>query len=118
MIRLHHLRYSRSTRILWLLENLGIRYKVVPHHRDKAGRSPESLRDVHPLAMTPTLGVDGHAMVESGAIIEYLTEQDGTDRLDPPRGDTERSRHLEWLAEPLPRASGLSPRHRNRRPSA
>jgi glutathione S-transferase len=97
VIRLHHLRYSRSTRILWLLEELGAPYELVQHHRDKSGRSPESLRAIHPLAKAPTMEVDGHVMVESGAIIEFLIERHGASLLAPPPGHKERSRYLEWL---------------------
>ena len=60
MITVHHLNASRSTRIVWLLEELGLDYEIVHHQRDAATqRSPESLRTIHRLAKSPTVEVDG-----------------------------------------------------------
>lgn len=75
MLVLHHLNHSRSQRILWLLEELHVDYKVTFYERDPVTiRAPKSLRDVHPLGKSPVI-TDGDATVaESGAIIEYLLE--------------------------------------------
>lgn len=95
-IRVHHLRISRSTRIIWLCEELALDYELIQHTRDPATfRSPPSLALIHPLAKAPAIEVDGRTMVESSAIIEYLVERHGGGRLLPP--ETERAAYLEWL---------------------
>ena len=95
-IRVHHLRISRSTRIIWLCEELGLDYELIQHTRDPATfRSPPSLAEVHPLAKAPAVEVDGRMMVESSAIIEYLVERYGGGKLLPPYN--ERAAYLEWL---------------------
>lgn len=94
-IRVHHLRISRSTRILWLCAELGLDYELVVHTRGADFRSPPSLYGVHPLGKAPAVEVDGRTMVESSAIIEYLVEAHGGGALLPPDG--ERPAYLEWL---------------------
>ena len=96
-ITLHHLRFSRSTRIIWLLEELGADYKIIEHHRhEQTNRSQEDMAAVHPLAKAPAIEVDGRVMIESGAIIEYLCEiNEG--KLSVPAGHKDRSAYLEWL---------------------
>lgn len=97
-ITLHHLEYSRSTRIIWLLEEMGAEYDMVRHKRDpKTNRSQSDLAAIHPLAKAPTIIIDDKAMVESGAIIEYLIERFGNGELAPSPGDDNRGCYLEWL---------------------
>lgn len=102
-IKLHHLRFSRSTRIIWLLEELDLGYEMIEHHRDpETGRAQDDLTDIHPLGKAPTIEVDGRIMVESGAIIEYLIEahggqESGGAKLGVAPGDAERTAYLEWL---------------------
>lgn len=72
MLHLHHLENSRSFRILWLLEELGVDYKLTCYQRNKAYLAPDSLKKVHPLGHAPILEVDGRPLIESGFIIEYL----------------------------------------------
>ena len=121
-IVLHHLEYSRSTRVIWLLEEMGTPYEMVRHQRDpQTFRAPPGLAEVHPLSKAPTVIVDGHAMVESGAIIEYLIERFGSETLAPANAK-DRPAYLEWLhfaegtmASPIifsalaPRFGGLGP---------
>lgn len=96
-IKLHHLRFSRSTRIIWLLEELGIDYDIEMHDRNpETNRSQDDLFAVHPLGKAPTVEVDGHVMVESSAIIEYLIEKHGDGKLGP-ASDGDRAPYLEWL---------------------
>ncbi|WAC22121.1 glutathione S-transferase family protein [Blastomonas sp. SL216] len=96
-IVLHHLEYSRSTRVIWLLEEMGTPYEMVRHQRDpQTFRAPPALGEVHPLAKAPTVVVDGHVMVESGAIIEYLIERFGSETLAPSNAK-DRPAYLEWL---------------------
>lgn len=102
MITVHHLDNSRSQRVLWLLEELGLQYRVVRYQRDPATMlAPPELRQVHPLGKSPVLEEDGLVLAESGAIIEYLIEKhDQAHRFSPPPGpadDPERVRYRQWL---------------------
>ena len=75
MIRVHHLENSRSQRVLWLLEELGLRYEVVRYARDpETLLAPPELRRIHPLGKSPVIEDDGLIVAESGAILEYLAE--------------------------------------------
>jgi glutathione S-transferase len=73
----HHLESSRSLRVLWLLEELGLPYELKRYARDENFRAPPALKTVHPLGRSPVVEVDGHVLAESGAIIEYLVERAG-----------------------------------------
>jgi glutathione S-transferase len=98
MITVHHLNNSRSQRVLWLLEELGVAYEVKRYERDaKTMLAPPALLAVHPLGKSPVI-VDGAVTVaESGAIIEYLIDRYGLGRLIPPAGTPERLRYTYWL---------------------
>jgi glutathione S-transferase len=98
MIVVHHLNNSRSQRVLWLLEELGVAYEVKRYQRDaKTMLAPPALLAVHPLGKSPVM-VDGAVTVaESGAIIDYLIERYGDGRLIPPAGTPERLRYTYWL---------------------
>lgn len=98
MIRVHHLNISRSQRILWLLEELGLDYEVVRYRRDpKTMRAPKSLRDLHPLGKSPLLEIDGRVLAETGVIIEYLVAHYGS-QLAPAAGDSDDHwRYRYWM---------------------
>jgi glutathione S-transferase len=98
MIVVHHLNNSRSQRVLWLLEELGLAYEVKRYERDaKTMLAPPALLAVHPLGKSPVI-VDGTVTVaESGAIVEYLIDHYGAGRLMPPAGTPERLRYTYWL---------------------
>jgi glutathione S-transferase len=98
MITVHHLNNSRSQRVLWLLEELGVAYEVKRYERDaKTMLAPPELLAVHALGKSPVI-VDGTVTVaESGAIIEYLVDRYGGGRLIPPAGTPERLRYTYWL---------------------
>ncbi len=98
MITVHHLNNSRSQRVLWLLEELGVAYEVKRYERDaKTMLAPPELLAVHPLGKSPVI-VDGAATVaESGAVVAYLVERYGGGRLIPPAGSVERLRYTYWL---------------------
>jgi glutathione S-transferase len=98
MIVVHHLNNSRSQRVLWLLEELGVPYEVKRYERNaETMLAPPELRRVHPLGKSPVV-TDGDAVIaESGAIIEYLVERYGAGRLAPPPGSPERLRYIYWL---------------------
>ena len=98
MITVHHLNNSRSQRVLWLLEELGVDYEVKRYERDpKTLFAPASLRAVHPLGKSPVLTENGITIAESGAIVEYLIERHGGGRLIPAAGTPERLRYTYWL---------------------
>jgi glutathione S-transferase len=98
MITVHHLNNSRSQRVLWLLEELGLPYEIKHYQRDaKTMLAPESLRQVHPLGKSPVITDDGTTVAESGAIIEYLVERYGNGRLVPPAGSPEKLRWRYWM---------------------
>jgi glutathione S-transferase len=76
-IKVHHLNYSRSLRVLWLLEELGLEYSIEPWERDKNSRAPEEAQRVHPLGRFPMVEVDGRTLAESGAVLEYFADREG-----------------------------------------
>jgi len=98
MLTVHHLNNSRSQRVLWLLEELGLDYELKRYQRDpKTMLAPPTLRELHPLGKSP-LVTDGElVLAESGAILEYLVEQYGGGRLIPEPGTNERLRYRYWL---------------------
>ena len=102
MILVHHLNNSRSQRVLWLLEELGVPYEIVRYERNKQTMlAPPELRAVHPLGKSPVV-TDGEGdaavtLAESGAIVEYLVERHGGGKLAPPAGTPERRRYTYWL---------------------
>lgn len=98
MIRVHHLNASRSHRILWLLEELGLTYEIIPYQRDpKTMLAPPALRHIHPLGKSPVVEVDGKVLAESGAIIEILADRHGQGTLMPERGSDAWEQYLYWL---------------------
>ncbi|MBP1208312.1 glutathione S-transferase [Duganella sp. 1411] len=98
MIVVHHLNNSRSQRVLWLLEELGLEYEIVRYQRDpKTMLAPPELRAIHPLGKSPVITDDGVVVAESGAIVEYLVEKYGAGRLVPPAGTAERRRWTYFL---------------------
>lgn len=98
MLTIHHLENSRSQRVLWLLEELGVDYEVVRYQRDKLTlRAPASLRALHPLGKSPLLTEGDETFAETGAIIEYVVEKYGQGRLIPATGTQELLRYRYWL---------------------
>jgi glutathione S-transferase len=98
MITVHHLNNSRSQRVLWLLEELGIPYEIKKYQRDaKTMLAPPELTRVHPLGKSPVITDNNVTVAESGAIIEYLLDTYGAGRLMPPAGTEDRRRFTYWL---------------------
>jgi glutathione S-transferase len=104
MLVVHHLETSRSQRILWLLEELGVPYELKIYRRDPATRlAPAALKAVHPLGKSPVITDDGEVIAESGAIIEYLVEKYGDresgelSRLQPAVGTPEHRQCRYWM---------------------
>jgi glutathione S-transferase len=97
-IVVHHLNNSRSQRVLWLLEELGLDYAVERYERDRATmRAPQALAQVHPLGKAPIITEGDLTLAETGAIIEYLVEKYGQGRLAPAPGTPARLRYTYWL---------------------
>jgi glutathione S-transferase len=98
MIILHHLENSRSQRVLWLLEELGLPYEVKRYARDpKTMLAPHELLRVHPLGKSPVITDGDITVAESGAIMEYLLDAHGNGRLRPAAGTAQRRQFTYWL---------------------
>jgi glutathione S-transferase len=98
MITVHHLNNSRSQRVLWLLEELGLPYEIRKYERDaQTMLAPPELLRVHPLGKSPVITDGDVTVAESGAIVEYLIDRYGNGRLVPPPGTPERRRWTYWL---------------------
>ncbi|OEF23970.1 glutathione S-transferase family protein [Vibrio rumoiensis] len=98
MITLHHLNQSRSKRIIWLLEELDVPYKVKAYQRDtQTHLAPPELKAIHPLGKSPVIQEDGLVLAESGAITEYLAEKYASNVLVPAKNTPEYALYLQWL---------------------
>lgn len=98
MIKVHHLNDSRSQRVLWLLEELGLDYDVVRYERNPGSRlAPPELLAIHPLGKSPVIEDGAITVAETGAIVEYLLETYGLGRLRPAPGSEEARRFTYWL---------------------
>ena len=98
MIEVHHLNNSRSQRVLWMLEELGVPYTVVRYERDpKTILAPPELKKVHSLGKSPVIRDGDFVLAESGAIIEYLAEKYGNGRFVPQRGTREYETCRYWV---------------------
>ena len=98
VIIVHHLNNSRSQRLLWLLEELGVLYDIKRYERDpKTMLAPPELRKVHPLGKSPVITDGDVTLAESGAIMEYVLEKYGRGRLMPRAGTPEKLRYIYWM---------------------
>lgn len=97
MLTLHHLNYSRSIRVLWLLEELGIEYDLLKYERDANFRAPSELKAIHPLGKAPVLVDDDLTLAESASILAYVDERHGDRRFSPPADSDAAAVHDEWL---------------------
>ena len=102
MLIVHHLNNSRSQRVLWLLEELGVPYEVKRYERNtETMLAPPELKQVHPLGKSPVITDDGLTIAETGLICEYLCDRYGQGRLAPTKSigvdSPERLRWLYWL---------------------
>ena len=98
MVTVHHLERSRSQRVLWLLEELGVPYELKEYKRDpKTLRATPALREVHPLGKSPVVTDGELTLAESGAILDYLVDRYGDGKLRPAPGTPERMRYDYWL---------------------
>jgi glutathione S-transferase len=98
MIIVHHLDDSRSQRILWLLEELGVPYEIRYHKRDPKTRlAPPDLKQVHPLGKSPVIEDEGRVVAESGAIIDYVLRKYGNGRLQAAPSQPEYDDYVHWM---------------------
>ena len=98
MVVVHHLNNSRSQRVLWMLEELGVPYEIRRYQRDpKTMLAPPALQQVHPLGKSPVITDGALTLAESGAILEYLVDRYGHGRFAPPPGSPERVRYSYWM---------------------
>ena len=98
MITVHHLENSRSQRVLWLLEELGLPYEVKRYARDKkTSLAPPELAAIHPLGKSPVISDGKTVVAETGAIVEYLLDAAGDNALRPARGSADGLRFTYWL---------------------
>jgi glutathione S-transferase len=98
MLVVHHLNDSRSQRILWLLEELGVEYDLRCYQRDRQTLfAPPELKAIHPLGKSPVMQNDRLVLAESGAIVEYLADRYGGGRLARPHSSPARAQYTYWL---------------------
>lgn len=98
MIIVHHLNNSRSQRVLWLLEELGLDYEVKRYERDaKTMLAPPELKAIHPLGKSPIIEDNGIKVAETGAIFDYLLNTHGQGRLKPAAGTEDARRFTYWM---------------------
>jgi glutathione S-transferase len=98
MFVVYHLVGSRSDRLIWLLEELGLDYEVQAFDREpETGRAPAEMKALHPMAKAPMLRDGDRVLIESGAIFEYLTSRYGDAGLVPAVEDPEWPDYLQWL---------------------
>jgi glutathione S-transferase len=97
MITVYHLRRSRSDRILWLLEELGLDYAIETFEREPTQRAPAAMKKIHPLGKSPLIRDGDVVLPESGAIVDYIVTRHGGGRLAPRHGDPAWPRYVFWL---------------------
>ncbi len=100
MITVHHLDHSRSQRVLWLLEELGVPYAVKTYKRGSDLLAPRELKAIHPLGKAPVIedsALPRHPIAETGAIMDYLLTRYGTGRFMPPAGTSDRLDYTYWM---------------------
>lgn len=97
MIKLHHLNKSRSKRIIWLLEELGVDYDIIAYQRNKETfLAPDELKQIHPLGKAPVIEDNGKVITESGAITDYLITQYGKGKFMPNQQSESYIDYQQW----------------------
>lgn len=98
MITIHHLNDSRSQRVLWLLEELGVPYHIAHYQRDATTRlAPPELKAVHPLGKSPVMTDEHATIIESGAIIDHIVRRHGGGRLAPSTDSADYDAYVQWM---------------------
>ncbi len=96
MIRIHHVPRTRSMRVIWLCEELGLAYEIVPVDFSPAYRSTPEWRALSPTGKVPAMEDDGFSMFESGAMVDYILERYGEGRLQPAQGTEASAHYRQW----------------------
>jgi glutathione S-transferase len=98
MIKIHHLNNSRSHRVLWLLEELGVKYQLIKYQRDKiTNLAPKELKEVHSLGKSPVLQNNDETIIESGAIVTYIIDQYADEVFYPKFTDSDYYQYLQLM---------------------
>ncbi|MBO9472205.1 glutathione S-transferase [Shimia sp. R10_1] len=98
MIKLYHLNQSRSLRIMWLLEEIGVAYELCAYQRNsETFLAPEALKEIHPLGKAPMLEIDGQLITESAAIVEVLCQRYAPQMLPAKENSAEAMAHLQLM---------------------
>ena len=97
MITIYHLDTSRSERIVWLMEELGLEYKLELFHRNENGSAPDALREIHALGKAPVIRDGDTVLAESGAIVDYIVHRYAGDRLAVAPAAQEYARYIYWF---------------------
>ena len=97
MITVHHLSTSRSERIVWLMEELGLEYKLERFRREPSGAAPDALKAIHTLGKAPVIRDGDIVLAESGAIVDYIVHRYGHGRLAVRPDAPGYARYLYWL---------------------
>ena len=96
-MKIHHAPNTRSVRIVWLLEELGIPYELEMYKLGDAGMRTPEYRKVHPMGRVPVLEDNGNKIFESGAIVQYVLAKYGEGKLVPATSDPAFATYLQWL---------------------
>ncbi len=98
MIVVHHLNESRSQRVLWLLEELGLPYDIKFYQREPhTNLAPPELKQIHPLGKSPVITDGDRVVAESGAIVDYIIRRHGGGRLQPDPAEPAYDEYVQWL---------------------
>lgn len=97
MITIYHLNMSRSERIIWLMEELALPYRLERFQRGADMLAPASLKQVSPFGKAPAIRDGDLTLVESGAIVEYIINRHGGGRLGVPISSPDYPRYLQWM---------------------
>lgn len=97
MITVHHLNDSRSQRILWLMEELGLPYEIKRYQRMETRLAPPELKAIHPVGKSPVITDDGKTVYESGAIIDYVIRRHAGGRLQPDPATPAYDDYMMWM---------------------
>ena len=97
MITIYHLTSSRSERIVWLMEELGLEYRLEVFRREPNGAAPAAMKAIHALGKAPIVRDGDIVLAESGAIVDYLVHRHGAGRLAIPPANDDYARYLYWL---------------------
>jgi glutathione S-transferase len=99
-IKVHHLNNSKSQRILWALEELGLDYEIVFYKRQPSFAAPDDIKNIHPLGKAPVVEIDDFVMAESGAVVQYLIERYGEGKFMPDRSSSSYAKYIELMHYP------------------